>query len=134
MADTKRAKLSYPKERISVLLLENIHSSAQEAFEAEGYQVETVAGSLGEGELAERIGGVSILGIRSNTKITAKVLERADHLIALGAFCIGTNQIDLPGAAARGVAAFNAPFSNTRSVVELAVGEIIALSRKLMER
>ena len=84
--------------------------------------------------MAERIKGVSILGIRSKTHVTEKVLQNADRLLAIGAFCIGTNQIDLQGCSERGVAVFNAPFSNTRSVVELAIGEIIFLIRNLPDK
>ncbi len=127
-------KYSFPKEKIKVLLLENIHAEGVERLRAEGYAVETLPGSLNDAELAERIGEVSILGIRSNTQVTAAVLERAKRLLAVGAFCIGTNQIDLEAAAAHGVVVFNAPFSNTRSVVELAIAEIIALNRRLLEK
>ncbi|KUG06941.1 phosphoglycerate dehydrogenase [Solirubrum puertoriconensis] len=123
--------LSYPKNRIRALLLENIEPTAERLFREEGYQVEVVPGGLDEEELMERVEGVSILGIRSKTQVTARVLERANRLIAVGAFCIGTNQIDLLGCMQRGIAVFNAPFSNTRSVVELALGEIIALARRL---
>jgi D-3-phosphoglycerate dehydrogenase len=126
--------VSYPKSRISVLLVENIHPHAVELFSAEGYQVETVTGSLDEDELAERIKNVSILGIRSKTQLTAKVLENANKLIAVGAFCIGTNQIDLEACLKKGVAVFNAPYSNTRSVVELALGEMIVLTRRIVEK
>lgn len=126
--------VSYPKSRISVLLVENIHPHAVEMFRSEGYQVETIAGGLDEDELCEKIKNVSILGIRSKTMVTAKVLENANKLIAVGAFCIGTNQIDLETCLKKGVAAFNAPYSNTRSVVELAVGEMILLTRRIIEK
>ncbi|MBC6990392.1 phosphoglycerate dehydrogenase [Hymenobacter sp. BT491] len=126
--------LSYPKNRIRVLLLENPDARAAELFRAEGYQVESVPGGLDEDELVERIEGVSILGIRSKTNVTPRVLEAANRLIAVGAFCIGTNQIDLVGCMQKGVAVFNAPFSNTRSVVELALGEIIVLARRIPEK
>jgi len=126
--------LSYPKNRIKVLLLENPDARAQELFGAEGYQVETVPGGLDEDELVARIEGVSILGIRSKTQVTPRVLEAANRLIAIGAFCIGTNQIALDEAMKKGVAVFNAPFSNTRSVVELALGEIIVLARRIPEK
>ena len=126
--------LSYPKNRIKVLLLENPDPRAAELFRAEGYQVETVPGGLDEDELAQRIEGVSILGIRSKTQVTQRVLDAANRLIGIGAFCIGTNQIDLPGCMKKGVAVFNAPFSNTRSVVELALGEIIVLARRIPEK
>ena len=116
-----------------VLLLENIHPTATEIFERNGFIVHTRAGSLGEDELIEALQGMTMVGIRSNTKVTEKVLEHTD-LQAIGAFCIGTNQIDLAAAASRGIAAFNAPYSNTRSVVELVIGEIIALARRLPEK
>jgi D-3-phosphoglycerate dehydrogenase len=117
-----------------VLLLENIHPLATEVFERNGFVVRTHPGSLGEDDLIEALQGVSMVGIRSNTKVTEKVLASAPDLLAIGAFCIGTNQIDLTAAAQRGVGAFNAPYSNTRSVVELVIGEIIALARRLPEK
>ena len=123
--------LSYPKNRIKVLLLENPDARAAELFRQEGYQVEEVKGALDETELIARIEGVSLLGIRSKTQVTQAVLDAANRLIGIGAFCIGTNQIDLAGAMKKGVAVFNAPFSNTRSVVELALGEIIMLARRI---
>jgi len=126
--------LSYPKNRIKVLLLENPDARAAELFSQEGYQVEQVKGALDEDELIARIEGVSILGIRSKTQVTARVLAAANRLIAIGAFCIGTNQIDLPEAMRRGVAVFNAPFSNTRSVVELTLAELIVLARRIPEK
>ncbi len=126
--------ISYPKNRIKVLLLENVHADAVAIMKNEGYNVSTIAGALDEEELAEKIRDVSVLGIRSKTQLTAKVLENANRLIAVGAFCIGTNQIDLEACLKKGVAVFNAPFSNTRSVVELAIGEIILLMRNLPDR
>lgn len=122
-------EISYPKNRIKVLLLENIHANAEAALRLEGYQVERLAHALNEDELCEAIKGVTILGIRSKTKVTPKVLENADRLAAVGAFCIGTNQIDLEACLEKGIAAFNAPYSNTRSVVELVIGEMIMLMR-----
>ncbi|WP_439556312.1 phosphoglycerate dehydrogenase [Dyadobacter sp.] len=123
---------SYPKSRIKVLLLENVHPAALRAFKEEGFSVEFVKGALDEDELCERIKDVSIIGIRSKTNITKRVLENANRLMAIGAFCIGTNQIDLEEAAKKGIAVFNAPYSNTRSVVELAVGEMILLIRNIV--
>jgi D-3-phosphoglycerate dehydrogenase len=128
------ASLSYPKNRISVLLLENIHPRAVELFREEGFKVDVVAGGLDEDELAERIRDVSVLGIRSKTQVTRRVLESANKLMCIGAFCIGTNQIDLTACQERGVAVFNAPYSNTRSVVELAIGEIIMLIRNIPDK
>ncbi|MEV7397903.1 phosphoglycerate dehydrogenase [Aeromicrobium sp. NPDC092404] len=121
-------------EDVRVLLLENIHVDGAEFLRGKGYQVETRDGALGEDELIEAIQGVHLLGIRSTTYITEKVLDAAPDLIAIGAFCIGTNQIDLAAATARGIAVFNAPYSNTRSVVELAIAEIISLARRLHEK
>lgn len=126
--------ISYPKNRIKVLLLENVHEDAVKIMKNEGYNVDTISGALDEEELAEKIKNVSVLGIRSKTQITKKVLENANRLIAVGAFCIGTNQIDLDECLKKGIAVFNAPFSNTRSVVELAIGEIIFLMRGLPDR
>ena len=125
---------SYPKSRIHVLMLENIHPAAQEIFGGEGYTLETIAGGLEEEELIQKVGGISILCIRSKTQVTARLLEAAPKLLAIGAFCIGTNQIDLKTAQSKGVAVFNAPYSNTRSVVELAIGEMISLMRRLPEK
>ncbi len=126
--------ISYPKNRINVLLLENIHPFAVEAFKAEGFNVEVYPGGLDEDELCSKIKNISVLGIRSKTMVTARVLENANRLMTIGAFCIGTNQIDLKEATKRGVAVFNAPYSNTRSVVELVIGEIIILIRKTAEK
>ncbi|GAA2886794.1 D-3-phosphoglycerate dehydrogenase [Actinoplanes cyaneus] len=120
--------------KVRVLLLESIHPDAVSRLEEDGFAVESVSSALDEAELIERISGVHLLGIRSKTKVTAKVLEAADSLVAIGAFCIGTDQIDLATASASGVAVFNAPFSNTRSVVELAIAEIIAMTRRLTEK
>lgn len=125
---------SYPKSLIKVLLLENVHPVAIQAFEEQGFKVEFVKGALDEDELCERIKDVSIIGIRSKTQITERVLENANRLMAIGAFCIGTNQIDLKAATQRGIAVFNAPYSNTRSVVELAVGEMILLIRNIVPK
>ncbi|MEM9339819.1 MAG: phosphoglycerate dehydrogenase [Bacteroidota bacterium] len=126
--------LSYPKNRIKVLLLENIHQNGFEKLKTEEYQVESLSSGMSEEELCEAIKDVSILGIRSKTRVTAKVLEHANRLLAIGAFCIGTNQIDLETCLDKGVIVFNAPFSNTRSVVELAVAEIILLMRNLPDK
>jgi len=119
---------------LKALLLENVHPLSVEILAANGVEVVTRSGALDEDELIEALKGVQLLGIRSKTHVTAKVIEAASDLVAVGAFCIGTNQIDLKSAAQHGVAVFNAPFSNTRSVVELAISEIIALTRRLTER
>lgn len=126
--------ISYPKNRINVLLLENVHPVAVQAMKAEGFNVETYPAALTEEELCEKIKNVSVLGIRSKTQVTAKVLENANRLMVIGAFCIGTNQIDLKTATQKGVAVFNAPFSNTRSVVELAIAEMIMLIRNIPDK
>ena len=127
-------KFSYPKSRINVLLLENVHPIGVELMKAEGYNVEVISSALSEEELAEKIKKVSVLGIRSKTQVTKKVLENANRLISIGAFCIGTNQIDLETCQEKGIAVFNAPFSNTRSVVELAIAEIIFLMRGMVDK
>jgi D-3-phosphoglycerate dehydrogenase len=125
---------SFPKTEIKILLLENIHPVATEALHAEGFQVETAKGALGPAELIDRLRDVHVLGIRSKTQVTPEVLDEARRLLAVGAFCIGTNQIALEHARRRGVAAFNAPFSNTRSVAELILAEIVVLSRHVGDR
>ena len=119
---------------VRVLLLEQIHPDATALLTSAGFQVETLDRALDEDELVERVGDVTLLGIRSKTHVTVRVLEAAPELVAIGAFCIGTNQIDLGGASERGVTVFNAPYSNTRSVVELAIAEIVALTRRLTEK
>jgi D-3-phosphoglycerate dehydrogenase len=121
-------------ERPRALLLEGIHDNAVSRLSAEGYQVELLSRALDEDELVARIGAVHLLGIRSKTQVSAAVLKAAPKLVAIGAFCIGTDQVDLATAASGGIPVFNAPFSNTRSVVELAVAEIIALTRRLTEK
>ncbi len=126
--------LSYPKHKIKILLLEGVHINAKNALEKGGFDVELIASSLDEDELCNRIKGVSIIGIRSKTQITKKVLDNANRLMAIGAFCIGTNQIDLEECTKKGIAVFNAPYSNTRSVVELAIAEIIMLMRNLPDK
>jgi len=120
---------SFPKHKINVLLLENIHPTAEELFSEEGYQIEKCKEALDEAELTERLKDVHILGIRSKTTVTEKVLEHANKLLCIGTFCIGTNQINLKACSNKGIVVFNAPYSNTRSVVELAVGEMIMLMR-----
>jgi len=128
-------RLSLPKDKIRVLLLEGVHQSAVEAFSAAGYRsVKSVPKALDRNALLEAMKGVHILGIRSRTQVTEAVLEAADRLLALGCFCIGTNQVDLSAAAHRGVPVFNAPFSNTRSVAELAIGEIVMLMRGIFPK
>src|SRR4051794_37123656 len=116
-----------PEAPARALLLEQIHAAAEEILRSAGFQVDAIPRALDEDELVQRVEGVSLLGIRSKTQVTPRVLDAGRNLISVGAFCIGTNQVDLAAASERGVAVFNAPFSNTRSVVELAISEIIAM-------
>lgn len=126
---------SFPKNEIKVLLLENIHASAEGIFRGEGYQLETVKRALSEDELVAKLSeGVHLLGIRSKTKVTKRALESGKRLLSVGCFCIGTNQVDLDAANGCGVPVFNAPFSNTRSVAELVICEIVMLARQLGDR
>ncbi len=126
--------ISYPKNRIKILLLENIHEDAKKRLIEDGFSVETESKSLSENELIERIKEVHVLGIRSKTQVTKKVIEAAEKLMVVSAFCIGTKQIDLESCKEKGITVFNAPYSNTRSVVELAIGEIIMLMRSVFQR
>jgi D-3-phosphoglycerate dehydrogenase len=121
-----------PRRR--ALLLENIHPGAADLFTEAGFEVETVKGALDENQLVDRLSEVDVLGIRSRTQLTEAALDKSSPLVAVGAFCIGTNQIDLATATRRGIAVFNAPFSNTRSVVELVIAEIVALTRGLTDK
>ena len=107
------------------MVLENIHQSAVSVLESRGYEVDLRSGAMSEAELLHALEDVSLLGIRSNTTVSRRVLEEAGrHLEAIGCFCIGTNQVDLIAAAEQGVGVFNAPYSNTRSVVELVIGQV----------
>ncbi len=126
--------ISYPKNRIKILLLENVHPDAFTKLSEDGFTVETVSRSLSEDELIEKLKDVHVLGIRSKTQVTRRVIEAAEKLMVVSAFCIGTKQIDLEAAKESGVVVFNAPYSNTRSVVELAIGEIIMLMRSVFQR
>lgn len=126
---------SYPRSKIKILLLENISESAVEEFLAGGYvEIKKLSGALSEADLIREIKGVHILGIRSKTQITEKVIEKADRLLAIGAFCIGINQINLRAATEKGIAVFNAPYSNTRSVAELVIGLCVVLIRKITDK
>ncbi|MBL7924482.1 MAG: phosphoglycerate dehydrogenase, partial [Bacteroidia bacterium] len=126
---------SYPKEKLKILLLENIHPSAIKMLRDAGYDdIETLQGAVNEAELLDRISKVQILGIRSKTQLTEAVLKKAERLIAIGAFCIGTNQIRMDEARRQGIAVFNSPFSNTRSVAELVIGLSIMLMRRVFEK
>jgi len=125
-------ELSYPKNKINVLLLEKVDKVAFDLFKEEGYNVESLDGSLDEKDLIKKIKDVSILGIRSKTIISDKVIKSANKLLAIGAFCIGTNQIKFESCNDSGIVIFNAPYSNTRSVVEIVIAQIINLMRKIV--
>lgn len=126
---------SYPKDKINILLLENINDAAVENFENNGYiNIKRVSGALAEDALIKEIKNVHLLGIRSKTRVTRRVLENAPRLMAVGAFCIGTNQVDIQAAAQQGVVVFNAPYSNTRSVAELVIGASIMLIRRILDK
>lgn len=129
------SKISFAKDKIKILLLEGVHQSALESLKAQGYSnIEYLKTSLSEDELCEKIKDVHFIGIRSRTHITERVLQAAEKLVAIGCFCIGTNQVDLTAAKVRGIPVFNAPFSNTRSVAELVLGEILLLLRRIPEK
>lgn len=126
---------SYPRNKIKILLLENISDAAVVELESAGYaNITRIKGALSEAELIEAVKGVHLLGIRSKTRVTNKVLAEADKLLAIGAFCIGVNQIDLDAATEKGIAVFNAPYSNTRSVAELIIGLSVMLIRKVVDK
>ncbi|MBU1309324.1 MAG: phosphoglycerate dehydrogenase [Gammaproteobacteria bacterium] len=128
-------KFSLAKDKIKILLLEGLHQSAVQSFKNQGYSnIEYLKTSLPEEELIERIKDVHFIGIRSRTQLTEKVLDAAGKLVAIGCFCIGTNQVDLTAALKRAIPVFNAPFSNTRSVAELVLGQIIMLLRGIPQR
>jgi len=131
----KSSQTSYPRSRVKILLLENISEAAVDDLRKAGYtHIKKIPGALSEKELCEAVSGSHILGIRSKTHVTKKVLAAADKLLAIGAFCIGTNQIDLKAATQKGVAVFNAPYSNTRSVAELVIGLCVMLIRKITDK
>jgi D-3-phosphoglycerate dehydrogenase len=135
MTKSSSPPTSFPKGEIKVLLLENVHQSAHEIFRGQGFHIEAVPRALKEDELVAKLSeGVHILGIRSKTQVTRKALEAGKRLLSVGAFCIGTNQIDLEAANQSGVPVFNAPFSNTRSVAELVICEVVMLARQLGDR
>jgi D-3-phosphoglycerate dehydrogenase / 2-oxoglutarate reductase len=126
---------SYPKNKIKILLLENISEAAVDELVEAGYaEIVQLKGAVSEAELSEAIKGVHILGIRSKTQVTANVLDHADKLLAIGCFCIGTNQVNLKAATEKGIAVFNAPYSNTRSVAELVIGLCVMLIRKITDK
>lgn len=127
--------LSLPKHKIRVLLLEGVNDSAVRLFEANGYsEVERLTKALGPEELKQALSGVHMLGIRSRTQLTAEVMEAADRLLVVGCFSVGTNQVDLDGARKLGIPVFNAPYSNTRSVAELTIAEVVMLFRRVFPR
>jgi D-3-phosphoglycerate dehydrogenase len=129
------AQTSYPKGKIRILLLENISDSAVREVKGYGYaSVEKINGALSEEELMKAVKGVHLLGIRSKTRISKNVIDAADKLLAIGAFCIGVNQVDLKAATQKGIAVFNAPYSNTRSVAELIIGLSVMLIRKIADK
>lgn len=131
----KNVETSYPRNRIKILLLENISDAAVHELEAAGYtQIERLGGAISEEELIKAVKGVHLIGIRSKARITKAVLDAADKLIAIGAFCIGVNQIDLRTAAEKGIAVFNAPHANTRSVAELIIGLCVMLIRRIPDK
>jgi D-3-phosphoglycerate dehydrogenase len=131
---TSEALTSYPKDKIKVLLLENVHPSAHELFKSEGFHLEVVSGAMGVEELTKKIEDVHVLGIRSKTRVTEAAIKNARRLLTVGCFCIGTNQVDLGAGNRRGIPVFNAPFSNTRSVAEMVMAEIVMLSRRFGDR
>ena len=129
------AQYSLEKDKIKILLLEGLHPSSVETLNADGYSnIECLKTSLSEEELIEKIADVHFIGIRSRSNLTEKVLAAANKLVAIGCFCIGTNQVDLQAAKTRGIAVFNAPFSNTRSVAELVLGQILLMFRGIPAR
>ncbi|KAK3660551.1 D-3-phosphoglycerate dehydrogenase 2 [Elasticomyces elasticus] len=130
---TKQLK-PFNSSDIKVLLLENVNKTGQDILKKKGYQVEAIKSSLPEDQLIEKIRDVHVIGIRSKTQLTANILKHAKNLIVIGCFCIGTNQVDLKFAAENGICVFNSPFSNSRSVAELMIGEIITLARQLGDR
>lgn len=125
---------SFPKSEIKILLAENIHPVAHEMLKSEGFSVEGVKHALTEAELISRAKDVHVLGIRSKTRVTKAYLDSTTRLLSIGCFCIGTNQVDLSAARLKGTSVFNAPFSNTRSVAEFVLAEIVMLSRKISDR
>ena len=128
-------KTSYPKDKIKILFLENISDAAIKVFRDAGYtDIKKVGGALTEDQLIEQVKNVHLLGIRSKTQITEKVIKHATKLQAIGCFCIGTNQVNLQAARKKGIVVFNAPYSNTRSVAELVIGASIILIRKILDK
>ena len=134
MGDSPKNGTSFPKSKIKILLLENIHKKAVELLKNEGFTVETTAGAVNGEELIEKMKDCRVVGVRSKTKLTKEVLDAAKKLMCIGCFCIGTDQTHLPTAEAKAVPVFNSPFSNSRSVAELIIGCVISLARQLPMR
>ncbi|KAI0082284.1 hypothetical protein K474DRAFT_1586269 [Panus rudis PR-1116 ss-1] len=136
LANVRQPKVLHPVDNddLKLLLLENISQEAVKAFRTQGFHVDHYTKAMSEDELVEKIGSYHAIGIRSKTKITERVIKAASKLLVIGCFCIGTNQVDLPTAAKAGIPVFNSPFSNSRSVAELVMSEVIALSRQYFER
>jgi D-3-phosphoglycerate dehydrogenase len=126
------SKTSFPKNKIKIVLVENIHAAGVQMLRDEGYQVETLTGSPDKAKLLKLVADAHLLGIRSKTELTPEVFGAAERLLAVGCFCIGTNQVDVNHACGKGVPVFNSPFSNTRSVAELTLAEVVALSRRMV--
>ena len=132
---SKEAITSYPKEKINILFLENISEKAVQQFKQNGYtNVKKISGALSEEDLIKAVKDVHLLGIRSKTIITEKVLEAAKKLQAIGCCCMGVTQVDLQAATKAGIAVFNAPYSNTRSVAELVIGAAVMLIRRIPDK
>jgi len=125
---------SFPKDRIRVVLLEGVHPAAVEAFTRDGFRVEAERGSPDLARLREMVESAHVVGLRSKTRLNAELIAGARRLLAVGCFCIGTDQVDLRAARSRGVPVFNSPFSNTRSVAELTIAEIVMLCRRTIEK
>lgn len=131
----KSKETSYPRNKVKILLLENVSESTVKEFKENDYtQIKKISGALSEPDLIEAIKGVHMLGIRSKTNVTEKVVAHADKLLAVGCFCIGVNQVNLKAAMNKGIAVFNAPYSNTRSVAELVIGLCVVLIRKITDK
>lgn len=131
----KATQTSYPRNKIKILLLENISDAAVNELKQSGYaEIRKIDGAISEAELVKAVKGVHLLGIRSKTQITGNVINAADKMLAIGAFCIGVNQVDLKAATERGIAVFNAPYSNTRSVAELVIGLCVILIRNIVDK
>jgi len=124
---------SFPKNKIKILLLEGVSTKGIQLLKDQGFQVEALKTALTEDQLVEKVKDLHILGIRSKTQVTRRVIESSNRLIAMACFCIGTDQVDLKAAQERGIPVFNAPFANTRSVAELIIGNIVGLSRRIGE-